>query len=185
MWILWWLFARSSGKFCEYSLDGIELSQAFGTRQPINVNVSPQQVLTTGPEVHVPAAVQRYLLDINLKQGKNLVIRDKRSGRSPTCMWAIIKGIFLPVLYNAACLIERGYYLFENQHQILGIFQTALGGSLYKIYHYQIFLWFKSMPSVMFCLLATAKGWILAETLHTQCIYISVISLFMTVGSWE
>lgn len=97
VWILWWHFARSPGKFCEYSLGGIELSQAFGTRQPLNVNVSPQQVTATGPEVQVPAAVQRYLLDINLKQGKNLVIRDKRSGRSPTCMWAIITGLLLPV----------------------------------------------------------------------------------------
>ncbi|XP_070828090.1 multiple C2 and transmembrane domain-containing protein 2 isoform X2 [Chaetodon trifascialis] len=39
-------------------------------------------VMTAGPEVQVPAAVQRYLLNINLKQGKNLVIRDKRSGTS-------------------------------------------------------------------------------------------------------
>ncbi|XP_076590146.1 multiple C2 and transmembrane domain-containing protein 2 isoform X1 [Chaetodon auriga] len=40
------------------------------------------QVMTAGPEVQVPAPVQRYLLNINLKQGKNLVIRDKRSGTS-------------------------------------------------------------------------------------------------------
>ncbi|XP_076590147.1 multiple C2 and transmembrane domain-containing protein 2 isoform X2 [Chaetodon auriga] len=39
-------------------------------------------VMTAGPEVQVPAPVQRYLLNINLKQGKNLVIRDKRSGTS-------------------------------------------------------------------------------------------------------
>lgn len=64
----------------------IELSQASGMRQPINVNGSPQQAMTAGPEVQVPAAVQRYLLNINLKQGKNLVIRDKRSGRSTACM---------------------------------------------------------------------------------------------------
>lgn len=40
------------------------------------------QVLTTGPELQGPAPVQRYLLSINLKQGKNLIIRDKRSGTS-------------------------------------------------------------------------------------------------------
>ncbi|KAM3609519.1 uncharacterized protein V6R79_016270 [Siganus canaliculatus] len=39
------------------------------------------QVILTGPDVQVPV-VQRYLLNINLKQGKNLVIRDKRSGSS-------------------------------------------------------------------------------------------------------
>ncbi|XP_041651749.1 multiple C2 and transmembrane domain-containing protein 2 [Cheilinus undulatus] len=35
-----------------------------------------------GPEVQTPAPFQRYLLNINLKQGRNLVIRDKRSGTS-------------------------------------------------------------------------------------------------------
>nr|XP_046250607.1 multiple C2 and transmembrane domain-containing protein 2 isoform X2 [Scatophagus argus] len=39
-------------------------------------------VMTSGTEVQIPAAVQRYLLSINLKEGKNLVIRDKRSGTS-------------------------------------------------------------------------------------------------------
>ncbi|XP_022065728.2 multiple C2 and transmembrane domain-containing protein 2 isoform X1 [Acanthochromis polyacanthus] len=34
------------------------------------------------PEAQIPAACQRYLLNINLKQGRNLVIRDKRSGTS-------------------------------------------------------------------------------------------------------
>ncbi|XP_019118533.2 multiple C2 and transmembrane domain-containing protein 2 isoform X1 [Larimichthys crocea] len=40
------------------------------------------QGVTGGPDVQVPVAVQRYLLNINLKQGRNLVIRDKRSGTS-------------------------------------------------------------------------------------------------------
>ncbi|XP_049429042.1 multiple C2 and transmembrane domain-containing protein 2 isoform X3 [Epinephelus fuscoguttatus] len=40
------------------------------------------QVVTTGPDVQAPTQCQRYLLNINLKQGKNLVIRDKRSGTS-------------------------------------------------------------------------------------------------------
>lgn len=33
--------------------------------------------------VQAPAPVQRYLLNVTLKQGRNLVIRDKRSGRLP------------------------------------------------------------------------------------------------------
>ncbi|XP_029952381.1 multiple C2 and transmembrane domain-containing protein 2 [Salarias fasciatus] len=40
------------------------------------------EVQTAGPEVQTPAPFQRYLLNINLKHGKNLVIRDKRSGTS-------------------------------------------------------------------------------------------------------
>ncbi|KAG8012627.1 Multiple C2 and transmembrane domain-containing protein 2 [Nibea albiflora] len=60
----------------------MEVSRASGMRQPINVNGSPQQGVTAGPEVQVPVAIQRYLLNINLKQGRNLVIRDKRSGTS-------------------------------------------------------------------------------------------------------
>ncbi|KAM7002987.1 multiple C2 and transmembrane domain-containing protein 2 [Tautogolabrus adspersus] len=35
-----------------------------------------------GPEIQAPLPCQRYLLNINLKRGKNLVIRDKRSGTS-------------------------------------------------------------------------------------------------------
>lgn len=38
--------------------------------------------VTGGCEDRVPAPFQRYLLKINLKRGKNLVIRDKRSGTS-------------------------------------------------------------------------------------------------------
>ncbi|XP_018519895.1 multiple C2 and transmembrane domain-containing protein 2 isoform X1 [Lates calcarifer] len=38
--------------------------------------------MTTGPEGPTPLPCQRYLLNINLKRGKNLVIRDKRSGTS-------------------------------------------------------------------------------------------------------
>ncbi|XP_008290192.1 multiple C2 and transmembrane domain-containing protein 2-like isoform X2 [Stegastes partitus] len=40
------------------------------------------EVMTVGPEAQIPAACQRYLLNVNLKQGRNLVIRDKRSGTS-------------------------------------------------------------------------------------------------------
>ncbi|XP_074534153.1 multiple C2 and transmembrane domain-containing protein 2 isoform X2 [Halichoeres trimaculatus] len=35
-----------------------------------------------GPEAQVPGPFQRYLLNINIKQGRNLVVRDKRSGTS-------------------------------------------------------------------------------------------------------
>ncbi|XP_078113050.1 multiple C2 and transmembrane domain-containing protein 2 isoform X3 [Sander vitreus] len=38
------------------------------------------QFMTTGPDVQALDPSQRYLLNINLKQGRNLVIRDKRSG---------------------------------------------------------------------------------------------------------
>lgn len=38
--------------------------------------------MLAGPDTQIPALCQRYLLSINLKQGRNLVIRDKRSGTS-------------------------------------------------------------------------------------------------------
>ncbi|XP_039665571.1 multiple C2 and transmembrane domain-containing protein 2 isoform X3 [Perca fluviatilis] len=38
------------------------------------------QFMTTGPDVQAIDPSQRYLLNINLKQGRNLVTRDKRSG---------------------------------------------------------------------------------------------------------
>ncbi|XP_058501917.1 multiple C2 and transmembrane domain-containing protein 2 isoform X2 [Solea solea] len=41
---------------------------------------NPQET-TAGPEIQA-LPIQRYLLNINLKQGKNLVIRDKRAGTS-------------------------------------------------------------------------------------------------------
>ncbi|XP_045893376.1 multiple C2 and transmembrane domain-containing protein 2 [Micropterus dolomieu] len=40
------------------------------------------QAMTAGPGVQAPLSFQRYLLNINLKKGRNLVIRDKRSGTS-------------------------------------------------------------------------------------------------------
>lgn len=49
------------------------------------------QVLTTGTELQGPAPAQRYLLSINLKQGKNLIIRDKRSGRSKPSQVCVAK----------------------------------------------------------------------------------------------
>ncbi|XP_028286013.1 multiple C2 and transmembrane domain-containing protein 2 isoform X2 [Parambassis ranga] len=45
-------------------------------------NVQDPEVITAGSDVYIPAPFQRYLLNINLKQGRNLVIRDKRSGTS-------------------------------------------------------------------------------------------------------
>ncbi|KAM6936931.1 multiple C2 and transmembrane domain-containing protein 2 [Xenentodon cancila] len=40
------------------------------------------EALTPGPDSPTPVLFQRYLLNINLKQGRNLVIRDKRSATS-------------------------------------------------------------------------------------------------------
>ncbi|XP_029909758.1 multiple C2 and transmembrane domain-containing protein 2 [Myripristis murdjan] len=45
-------------------------------------DLSENSVVTTGLEVPAPVPFQRYLLNINLKEGRNLVIRDKRSGTS-------------------------------------------------------------------------------------------------------
>ncbi|KAL6106796.1 uncharacterized protein ACO6RY_10581 [Pungitius sinensis] len=39
-------------------------------------------IFSTGPDVQTPDPWQRYLLNINLNQGKNLVIRGRRSGTS-------------------------------------------------------------------------------------------------------
>ncbi|XP_026167799.1 multiple C2 and transmembrane domain-containing protein 2 isoform X2 [Mastacembelus armatus] len=52
--------------------------------EPCDFDENPieNSVVTTGPEAHVPVPLQRYLLSIILKQGTNLVIRDKRSGTS-------------------------------------------------------------------------------------------------------
>ncbi|GLD58667.1 multiple C2 and transmembrane domain-containing protein 2-like isoform X1, partial [Lates japonicus] len=47
-----------------------------------NVQDPLESSMTTGPEGPTPLPCQRYLLNINLKRGKNLVIRDKRSGTS-------------------------------------------------------------------------------------------------------
>uniref|UniRef100_A0A3B5B0R5 Multiple C2 and transmembrane domain-containing protein 2-like n=1 Tax=Stegastes partitus TaxID=144197 RepID=A0A3B5B0R5_9TELE len=60
----------------------IEISQASDIKNLTNGIGSPQEVMTVGPEAQIPAACQRYLLNVNLKQGRNLVIRDKRSGTS-------------------------------------------------------------------------------------------------------
>ncbi|XP_070687550.1 multiple C2 and transmembrane domain-containing protein 2 [Pempheris klunzingeri] len=45
-------------------------------------SLESSQVMTAGPEAQAPVPFQRYLLSVNLKRGKNLVIRDKRSGTS-------------------------------------------------------------------------------------------------------
>ncbi|XP_071356000.1 multiple C2 and transmembrane domain-containing protein 2 isoform X3 [Trachinotus anak] len=68
----------------EEALDEIEMSSEpcdffeEGLRDPLENS----QVMTAGPEVQAPLPFQRYLLNINLKQGRNLVVRDKRSGTS-------------------------------------------------------------------------------------------------------
>uniref|UniRef100_UPI003AAE5970 multiple C2 and transmembrane domain-containing protein 2-like n=1 Tax=Centroberyx gerrardi TaxID=166262 RepID=UPI003AAE5970 len=45
-------------------------------------DLSDNSVMTAGPEVSTSVPFQRYLLNINLKEGRNLVIRNKRSGTS-------------------------------------------------------------------------------------------------------
>ena len=65
-----------------------EAHQASVIRRPITVICSPLQLIAAGPDSQVPAPVQRYLLNINLKKGRNLVIRDKRSGRSKNSRWS-------------------------------------------------------------------------------------------------
>ncbi|XP_040019532.2 multiple C2 and transmembrane domain-containing protein 2 isoform X2 [Gasterosteus aculeatus] len=47
-----------------------------------NQDLLENPAFTTGPDVQNPDPWQRYLLNINLNQGKNLVIRGKRSGNS-------------------------------------------------------------------------------------------------------
>lgn len=66
----------------EEALEDIELSS-----EPCDFYDEPLQdpldnLAPAEPEVQTPAPFQRYLLNINLKQGRNLVIRDKRSGTS-------------------------------------------------------------------------------------------------------
>lgn len=40
------------------------------------------QGMTAGAEVQTPQVLQRYVLNINLKQGRNLVANNKRSGEA-------------------------------------------------------------------------------------------------------
>ncbi|XP_068458844.1 multiple C2 and transmembrane domain-containing protein 2 [Clinocottus analis] len=47
-----------------------------------NLDPPDNPVTSSGPDVQTPDPSQRYLLSINLRQGRNLVIRDKRSGTS-------------------------------------------------------------------------------------------------------
>ncbi|XP_047453037.1 multiple C2 and transmembrane domain-containing protein 2 isoform X2 [Mugil cephalus] len=54
----------------------------FGPLEENSQDAFESPELLAGGEIHGPAPFQRYLLNINLKQGRNLVIRDKRSGSS-------------------------------------------------------------------------------------------------------
>ncbi|XP_040894047.1 multiple C2 and transmembrane domain-containing protein 2 isoform X2 [Toxotes jaculatrix] len=68
----------------EEALDEIvEMADEQGDVFDENVrDPSDNPAVTAGPDAQVPQPFQRYLLSINLKQGRNLVIRDKRSGTS-------------------------------------------------------------------------------------------------------
>lgn len=54
------------------------MSQACGVKEM----VFQLQGTTAGTEVQTPQVLQRYVLNINLKQGKNLVASNKRSGEA-------------------------------------------------------------------------------------------------------
>ncbi|XP_069567253.1 multiple C2 and transmembrane domain-containing protein 2-like isoform X2 [Brachyistius frenatus] len=75
-------FENSVSTQCARCTVPTEVTLTSDMRKCLNVNVSSLEVMTPGPELQTPAAFQRYLLNINLKQGRNLVIRDKRSGTS-------------------------------------------------------------------------------------------------------
>lgn len=154
----------------------IQLSQTCAVKQDVNVNGSPLQIITTGPELLVPAPAQRYLLSINLKQGKNLIIRDKRSGRSTTCMQSP-----QPV---SSCSVWT--FLPSVSERILKT--GPKGSSPGEEMSYQIFLYLlkECGPSCVVIWLLL-KGAPFDKMLHMQCIYVLLISLFMAVGhgEWE
>lgn len=91
-----------------------EAHQASVIRRPITVICSPLQLIAAGPDSQVPAPVQRYLLNINLKKGRNLVIRDKRSGRSKNSRWSVSPGLSLPESLRPW---GDDYWLFISLHQ--------------------------------------------------------------------
>ncbi|XP_068595146.1 multiple C2 and transmembrane domain-containing protein 2 [Brachionichthys hirsutus] len=64
-------------ELAEMSTEPCDFDAGSGT-DPLDCSLN----ITSDPEVQIPPAAQRYLLNITLKQGKNLAIRDKRSGTS-------------------------------------------------------------------------------------------------------
>lgn len=79
--------------YCESVMDPLENSSvsircAAATFHPPAKHCGVKQVvfqlqgLTLGAEAQTPQALQRYVLNINLKQGKNLVAGNKRSGEA-------------------------------------------------------------------------------------------------------
>ncbi|XP_077567022.1 multiple C2 and transmembrane domain-containing protein 2-like isoform X1 [Stigmatopora nigra] len=73
----------------ESSLEGATQDEIEMSSEPCEYfeEVLPDQIentiLTQGPDIQLPAPVQRYLLCISLKHGQNLVIRDKRGTSDP------------------------------------------------------------------------------------------------------
>ncbi|XP_057692150.1 multiple C2 and transmembrane domain-containing protein 2 isoform X2 [Corythoichthys intestinalis] len=73
----------------ESSLEGVTQDEIEMSSEPCEYfdEVLSEQlentILTAGPDVQVPAPLQRYLLCISLKHGQNLVIRDKRGTSDP------------------------------------------------------------------------------------------------------
>lgn len=79
--------------YCESGIDPLENSsvsirRAAATFHPpsqalwCEASGFPLQGLMLGAEAQAPQALQRYVLNINLKQGKNLVASNKRSGEA-------------------------------------------------------------------------------------------------------
>lgn len=103
VWFLRWEHYWSSGRLCECLLYTASIHSVQQSKRCQSMQIwiySSQQVFTTGPELQGPAPVQRYLLNINLKQGKNLIIRDKRSGRSTACIYSPSPDFSLPVVLS-------------------------------------------------------------------------------------
>ncbi|XP_068170218.1 multiple C2 and transmembrane domain-containing protein 2 isoform X2 [Antennarius striatus] len=69
--------AETMDELAELSKDQCEFDAGNGT-DPLDYSFN----VTSDPDVQIPIAAQRYLLNITLKQGKNLVVRHKRSGTS-------------------------------------------------------------------------------------------------------
>ncbi|XP_061577881.1 multiple C2 and transmembrane domain-containing protein 2 [Cololabis saira] len=61
---------ESLEEFCPEAVDAFDENALY----PLETLES----LTPGPDAQTPAPFQRYLLNINLKEGRNLVVRDKR-----------------------------------------------------------------------------------------------------------
>uniref|UniRef100_A0A3P8TEP8 Multiple C2 domains, transmembrane 2a n=1 Tax=Amphiprion percula TaxID=161767 RepID=A0A3P8TEP8_AMPPE len=105
------------------------------------VTCSPQEAMTADLEAQIPAACQRYLLNINLKQGRNLVIRDKRSGTSDPYVKFKLEGKQFyksKVVYKSLNPRWNESFSHPLQHIISSISLKEL--ELYKTYEMELHL---------------------------------------------